>query len=90
MIFCHIHRLTRALHLHNSIGWDIVRKHFKQIVPRDHLLYKTFLEQDKINYKCFMKMKCDGLYRDVSINDIYLFTYHNNLIISFFIYIVYL
>ncbi|CAI2165170.1 487_t:CDS:2 [Funneliformis geosporum] len=65
LILCHVHRFVRALHLHyNGIGWDIVRKHFKQIVPKDHLLYKTFLEQDKINNKCFIRMKCDGLYRD--------------------------
>ncbi|CAB4374654.1 unnamed protein product [Rhizophagus irregularis] len=65
LILCNVHRFARALNLHyNGIGWDIVRKHFKQIVPRDHLLYKTFLEQDKFNYKCLMEMKCDGLYRD--------------------------
>ncbi|GBB83366.1 hypothetical protein RclHR1_01010007 [Rhizophagus clarus] len=65
LILCTVQRFVRALHLHyNGIGWDITRKHFKQIVPPDHLLYKTFLEQDKFNYKCFMEMKCSGLYRD--------------------------
>jgi hypothetical protein len=68
LILSNVQRFALALHLHhNGIGWDIVRKHFKQIVPQDHLLYKRFLEHDKFNYKCFMKMKFDGLYRDVSI-----------------------
>ncbi|GET03085.1 hypothetical protein RCL_jg8271.t1 [Rhizophagus clarus] len=66
LIFNNVQRFARALHLHhNGIGWDIVRKYFKQIVPRDHLLYKTFLEQDKLKYKCYMKTKLGGLSRNL-------------------------
>ncbi|KAF0558613.1 IucC family-domain-containing protein [Gigaspora margarita] len=65
LILCHIHRLIRALDLHYSgVGWKIVREHLSEIIPRDHLLWKLWLEDKVTKLKCFIRMKCEELYRD--------------------------
>lgn len=61
--------MIRALNLHYSgIGWEIVRKHLKRIIPQEHLLRNLWLKQELVEGKCFLRMKCEGLYRDVTIN----------------------
>lgn len=67
VILCHLYRLIRALDLHHSgIGWQIIRRHLSEMIPRDNVLQKLFFEEAKFQIKCFLRMKCDGLYRDVS------------------------
>ncbi|ORX84409.1 hypothetical protein K493DRAFT_320108 [Basidiobolus meristosporus CBS 931.73] len=65
MFNCHIHRLIRALDLHYSgEGWSIVRGILTQLIPKDSLLYKVWLEEPEVDLKCFIQMKLGGLYRD--------------------------
>ncbi|CAG8702241.1 6530_t:CDS:2 [Dentiscutata erythropus] len=67
LILCHIYRLIRALNLHYSgVGWKIVREHLSEIIPRNHLLWKLWLEDKVTKMKCFVRMKYEKLYRDVS------------------------
>lgn len=65
-IQCHLHSLIRALDLHyNGKGWQIVRDNLCRIVPIDSGLYH-FFTKPRVELKCFVKMKMQGLYRDVS------------------------
>ncbi|CAG8706738.1 15138_t:CDS:1, partial [Dentiscutata heterogama] len=65
LILCHIYRFIRALNLHYSgVGWKIVREHLSEIIPRDHLLWKLWLEDKVTKMKCFVRMKYEKLYRD--------------------------
>nr|CAG8472420.1 3130_t:CDS:10 [Entrophospora candida] len=64
LIMCHIHRLIRSLDLHYSgIGWKIIREQLSAIIPRNHLLWELWMRNDKINSKCFLRMKCESLYQ---------------------------
>lgn len=59
--------MVRALDLHyNGIGWQIVRKSFAKNCPKDSELYEAF-SSELVKYKCFIKMKFEGLYRDVRV-----------------------
>ncbi|CAJ0907007.1 16140_t:CDS:2, partial [Entrophospora sp. SA101] len=63
LIMCHIHRLIRSLDLHYSgIGWKIIREQLSAMIPRNHLLWELWMRNDKINSKCFLRMKCESLY----------------------------
>ncbi|KAI8054548.1 IucC family-domain-containing protein [Syncephalis plumigaleata] len=63
-IQCHLHSLIRALGLHyNGKGWQIVRDDLCRIVPVDSGLYRFFIKP-RVELKCFVKMKMQGLYRD--------------------------
>lgn len=67
LFHCQFQRLVRVLNLHyNGVGWDIVRKRVSELVPKDHVMYPMFLEDDKVPGKCLVRMKIDELYRDVS------------------------
>ncbi|RKP05806.1 hypothetical protein THASP1DRAFT_19309, partial [Thamnocephalis sphaerospora] len=65
-IQCHMHALIRALDLHYSgIGWRVVRRELRRAVPVDSGLYR-FFTRPRVELKCFIAMKMQGLYRDVS------------------------
>ncbi|RKP40203.1 IucC family-domain-containing protein, partial [Dimargaris cristalligena] len=76
-----LHRLIRALGLHyNGMGWAIVRRHMRKIIPRQSELYRLWLESPTVDYKCFVTMKIDGLYRDylyTSVPNLLLYVDHN-------------
>ncbi|KAJ7164010.1 IucC family-domain-containing protein [Mycena crocata] len=62
----HLQQLTRVLGLHYSgVGWEIVRKHLRAVIPREHALYNAWLAPEKKTFpgKCFMRMRCEGMYR---------------------------
>ncbi|KAF8633216.1 hypothetical protein AX15_001452 [Amanita polypyramis BW_CC] len=62
----HLQQLIRVLGLHhNGRGWEVVRKHLMQIIPRDHGLYKAWLfpERKMVLSKCFLRMRITGMYR---------------------------
>ncbi|KAJ2794091.1 hypothetical protein H4R20_006340, partial [Coemansia guatemalensis] len=64
LVQCQLHRLIRALDLHyHGDGWAIVRKSFEQRVPKEHPLRHAWY-QASFDFKCFITMKLDGLYRD--------------------------
>ncbi|KAI9599158.1 IucC family-domain-containing protein [Syncephalis fuscata] len=63
-IQCHLQSLIRALDLHYSgKGWQIVRDNLCRNVPADSGLYR-FFTKPRVELKCFIKMKMEGLYRD--------------------------
>lgn len=65
----HLNQLIQALHLRKRRAWGIVREEVaKELDPERNEpargLYE-FLMQDTVPLKCFLKMKMEGLYRDV-------------------------
>jgi hypothetical protein len=71
VIHNHLQQLIRVLGLHYSgAGWRIVRKHLIATIPREHALYDAWLSPEKKTFpgKCFMRMRCEGMYRFVSAN----------------------
>ncbi|RKP05811.1 IucC family-domain-containing protein, partial [Thamnocephalis sphaerospora] len=63
-IQCHMHALIRALDLHYSgAGWRVVRRELRRIVPESSGLYR-FFTKTRVELKCFVTMKMQGLYRD--------------------------
>lgn len=65
-----INHLIQSLGLHRNGGWAIVREELNEVInatavgPRKELL--EYLSKDQVHLKCFLKMKLEGLYRDVS------------------------
>lgn len=65
-----INHLIQSLGLHRNGGWAIVREELSKVIndspvgPRKELL--EYLSKDQVHLKCFLKMKLEGLYRDVS------------------------
>lgn len=65
-----INHLIQSLGLHRNGGWAIVREELNRVInasavgPRQELL--NYLSKDQVHLKCFLKMKLEGLYRDVS------------------------
>lgn len=69
LIHSHLHRLIRVLGFHhNGRGWELVRESLEARVPRDCSLWDAWLDPRRITVmgKCFLRMKLEGLYRDVS------------------------
>lgn len=65
LFHCQFQRLIRVLGLHyNGVGWEIVRKRMTELIPKDHVMYPMFMENDKVPGKCLVRMKIDELYRD--------------------------
>lgn len=65
----HFQQLIRVLGLHyNGIGWEIVRKNLRSVIPRNHGLYDAWLSEERktLPGKCFMRMRMQGMYRFVS------------------------
>jgi siderophore synthetase component len=64
LIQVHVNPLVRALGLHaDGSGWSIVRDTFKRHCPPNTSLYAYFMGPS-VQFKCFVKMKFQGLYRD--------------------------
>ena len=64
-----LQRLIRVLDLHyNDQGWEIVRKHLSQSIPKDHRLYNTWLSPDRktVPSKCDLRTRIAGRDRIVS------------------------
>ncbi|KAJ3840591.1 IucC family-domain-containing protein [Lentinula raphanica] len=63
----HVQRLIRVLGMHyDGSGWEILRRHLKEIIPADHGLYKAWLDPSsaEVSGKCLMRMRLQGSYRD--------------------------
>ncbi|CAO3639591.1 unnamed protein product [Cunninghamella blakesleeana] len=65
LIHSQLQRLVRVLDLHyDGRGWAMVRKHLTNLIPKDHHMWKSFMEDDKVPGKCMVRMKIEELYRD--------------------------
>lgn len=66
----HIQRLARVLGLHyNGRAWEILREHMERVIPKDHPVWKVWMEPNStsVNSKCLMRMRMRDSYRDVSL-----------------------
>ncbi len=73
LIHNHLQRLIRLLGLHyDGRGWEILRYHLDKTIPAVHELRDAWLspEQTTVHGKCLMRMRLQGLYRDVSLSAI--------------------
>lgn len=68
----HLNQIVHGLALRRHGGWAIVREElFKVLKPdssNEARAFYVFLTREKVPYKCFMRMKMQGLYRDVSLD----------------------
>ncbi|KAL8821977.1 MAG: hypothetical protein Q9223_000057 [Gallowayella weberi] len=66
----HLNQFVQALGLRKERAWAIVRQELdKELKPQENERAKPlydFLMQEMVPYKCFLRMKMQGLYRDVS------------------------
>lgn len=63
----HLNQLIQALGLQKPSAWAIIRQLLKEVLVDDKAKpLLDYLMQDIVPYKCFMRMKMQGLYRDVS------------------------
>lgn len=65
----HLQQLIRVLGLHyNGRGWEVVREHLNDVIPKDHGLHTAWLspERTSLPSKCFLRMRMSGMYRFVS------------------------
>lgn len=69
LVHNHLQRLIRLLGLHyNGVGYEILRRHLDATIPPGHALRKVWLsptEGDTVLGKCLMRMRLQGVYRDV-------------------------
>lgn len=73
----HMQRLIRVLGLHsNGLGWEILRGHLRETIPRDHPVYAGWLSGNSkfVTSKSLLRMRMQDLYRDVSIFFCYSFS----------------
>jgi siderophore synthetase component len=68
----HLGHLIAALNLEDQGGWEIVRDEAEAILhPVDHcsplaMQFFEFLMAETMPFKCFLRMRMEGKYRDVS------------------------
>ncbi|KAF7312079.1 C2 domain-containing protein [Mycena indigotica] len=59
----HLQRLIRLLGLHyNGVGWEILRNHLRRTVPRDHGLWKAWMETETVAGKCLLRMRLQSVH----------------------------
>ena len=73
LIQTHLYRVVRSLGLHSDregyAGWKVVRRALERHVPEGELR-RDWLETGTAHYKCFLRMRIGGLYRDYVYMDI--------------------
>jgi len=66
----HLNQLLHGLRLQKHGAWAIVREELDKVLKPDASdearAFYDFIMREKVPYKCFMRMKMQGLYRDVS------------------------
>lgn len=66
MIYCHLQAMIRTLDLHYSgVGWQILREAFRKYCPQDNELFAYWMGRHWVQLKAFLRMKFNGLYRDL-------------------------
>jgi hypothetical protein len=74
LVHNHLQRLARVLRLHGAgagrdgNAWSIVREHLTREIPRGSWLWSAWMDETvrSIAGKCLMRMKLEGVYREVS------------------------
>ncbi|KAL0954600.1 hypothetical protein HGRIS_003560 [Hohenbuehelia grisea] len=68
LIHNHLQRLIRLLGMHhNGRGWEMLRTHLGSVIPEEHPLRDAWLgpENREVPGKCLMRMRLQGVYRDM-------------------------
>jgi hypothetical protein len=81
----HLQRLARVLRLHaDGCAWSVVRAHLAREIPRGSWLWAAWMDEGvrSVSGKCLVRMKLEGVYREVSCRP-FLFSF----LFSFFIII---
>lgn len=69
LVHNHLQRLIRVLGMHyDGRGWIMLRQYLGEVIPSDHELRKLWLSEESTTVagKCLMRMRLQGVYRDVS------------------------
>jgi hypothetical protein len=69
LVHNHLQRLARVLRLHSDgSAWSAVRTHLTREIPRGSWLWATWMDDSvrSVQGKCLVRMKLEGVYREVS------------------------
>ena len=69
LVHNHLQRLARVLRLHSDgSAWSAVRAHLTREIPRGSWLWSAWMDDTvrSLPGKCLMRMKLEGVYREVS------------------------
>jgi hypothetical protein len=69
LVHNHLQRLARVLRLHGDGGaWSVVRAHLTREIPRGSWLWAAWMDDNvrSVPGKCLVRMKLEGVYREVS------------------------
>jgi hypothetical protein len=70
LIHNHLQRLARVLRLHSDgSAWSAVRTHLTREIPRGSWLWLAWMDDSvrSVQGKCLVRMKLEGVYREVSL-----------------------
>ncbi|KAJ7220104.1 IucC family-domain-containing protein [Mycena pura] len=63
LIHNHLQRMIRLLGQHyNGVGWEMLRKHLARVIPRDHGLWKAWMEPELVAGKCLLRMRLENVH----------------------------
>ncbi|KAJ7650718.1 IucC family-domain-containing protein [Roridomyces roridus] len=63
LIHNHLQRMIRLLGMHyNGVGWDLLRKHLRRVIPEGHGLWKSWMETETVAGKCLMRMRLQSVH----------------------------
>ncbi|KAJ7733428.1 IucC family-domain-containing protein [Mycena maculata] len=63
LIHNHLQRMIRLLGMHyNGVGWAMLRRHLRNVIPDGHGLWKAWMETDTVAGKCLMRMRLQSVH----------------------------
>ncbi|KAJ7221017.1 hypothetical protein B0H12DRAFT_1152136 [Mycena haematopus] len=63
LVHNHLQRIIRLLGMHhNGLGWEMLRGNLRNVIPRDHGLWKAWMETDTVPGKCLMRMRLQSVH----------------------------
>ncbi|KAJ7510429.1 IucC family-domain-containing protein [Mycena galericulata] len=63
LIHNHLQRMIRLMGMHyNGVGWEMLRKHLRDVIPEGHGLWKAWMETDTVAGKCLMRMRLQSVH----------------------------
>ncbi|KAJ7183178.1 hypothetical protein C8R46DRAFT_1026947 [Mycena filopes] len=63
LIHNHLQRMIRLLGMHyNGVGWEMLRKHLRDVIPQDHGLWKSWMETETVAGKCLLRMRLQSVH----------------------------
>ncbi|KAJ7039620.1 IucC family-domain-containing protein [Mycena alexandri] len=67
LIHNHLQRMIRLLGMHyNGVGWEMLRKHLRDVIPQNHGLWKSWMETDTVAGKCLLRMRLQSVHDKVN------------------------